>query len=155
MSTLFEKIQTDLEAALRAKAEPDLGVLRMLKSDLQYEMTKTGVKSLGDPEVQALIQRSIKKRKESIDQFQKGGRQDLADKEAAEIAVLDKYLPAAVSEKQIAEAIEEAVEATVKAAGTPGPGDVGKLMGRVMGKFKGQNIDGNKVKEMVQKRLGA
>lgn len=149
MAELFEKIQKDLGAALRARTEDVLSTLRMLKSDLQYEMTKTGAKDLPDADVQAAIQRSIKKRKESIEQFKAAGRKDMADKEAGEIAILEKYLPAQVPDKDIAAAIEEAVKAM-----NPAPGDVGKVMGKVMGKFKGQNIDGNKVKEMVQKRIG-
>lgn len=149
MSGLIDQIQADLKAAMKAKATAELSALRMLKSDLQYEMTKTGVQTLTDEEVQAAVKRAIKKRKESIEQFQKAGRTEQAEAEQAEAKVLERYLPAEVAQ----EAIEKALAEIIAGIGTVGPGDMGKVMGQLMARFKGQNIDGGKVRVLVQERL--
>ncbi|MCB1324276.1 MAG: GatB/YqeY domain-containing protein [Spirochaetales bacterium] len=151
MGKLFDQIQSDLGAALKARAEVELRTLRLLKSELQYEMTKDGAKDLSDEQVLALIKRSVKKRRESIDQYSAAGKSELAAAEEAEIAVLDRYLPAAVGEEAILAIIDQTME-RVKPAG---PQDMGKIMGPVMGHFKGQNVDGNLVRELVQRRLQA
>ena len=89
MPTLQEKIGEDIKDAMRKKEEVRLGTLRMLKSELQYEMTKTGASTLEDDLVMTLIRRAIKKRQEAKDQFEKGGRPEMAEKEAAEMSVLE------------------------------------------------------------------
>ncbi len=150
MPTLQEKIGEDIKDAMRKKEEVRLGTLRMLKSDLQYELTKTGASTLDDEAVMTLIRRAIKKRQDSREQFEKGGRPEMAEKEAAEMAVLETYLPASVSEDTIRAKAEEII-AKVKPAG---PQDFGKVMGQVMAAFKGQNVDGNIVNRTVRSLLG-
>ena len=153
MSALQQQIQNDLKTALKNKAEVELATLRLLKSDLQYELTKTGASELDDEAVQTLIKRAVKKRKDAIAEFEKAGRADKAESEAAELAVLEKYLPAAVSEEDIRKKIEEVV-AKVKAEGPKDMGKVmGQVMGQVMGAFKGQNIDGKLVNKLVSESL--
>ncbi len=149
MGELYEKIQADMKAAMKSKAEVDLATLRMLKSDLQYEMTKDGSDDIADDAVEKIIQRGIKKRREAMEQFEKGGRAEMAAKEQAELEVLERYLPPAVPEEEIAKAIDEVLAKT----GASSPADMGKVMGPVMGKFKGQNIDGSVVKNLVMAKL--
>lgn len=149
MGDLFQKIQTDLRAAMKDRDQTRLGTLRLLKSDLQYEMNRDGSDDLADEAVETIIRRNIKKRKEAIDQFTKAGRPEQAESEQAELTVLEDYLPPAVTEKEIVKVLDE-VWAKVQPSG---PGDMGKVMGPVMGRFKGQNIDGNVVRDLVQQRL--
>ena len=149
MATLYETIESDLKTALKARSQVELGVLRLLKSDLQYEMNRDGSDSLADEVVETIIRRNIKKRRESIEQFEKAGRQELAEGEQAELVILEKYLPPEVSEAEITKVLDE-VWAKVNPTG---PADMGKVMGPVMGRFKGQNIDGNKVRALVQALL--
>lgn len=146
MASLQETITEHLKDAMKKKEELRLGTLRMLKSELQYELTKTGAQTLEDDAVLTLIRRAVKKRQEAREQFEKGGRPEMAEKEAAEIKVLEAYLPASVSEDVLKKKIEEVV-AEVKPAG---PQDFGKVMGKVMAAFKGQNVDGNTVNKLVR-----
>jgi uncharacterized protein YqeY len=149
MSSLQETIQKDLIAAMKSKEAVRLSVLRMLKSELQYELTKTGAKELSDADVEAAIKRGIKKRKESAEQFHKGGRAEMAANEEAEILILNEYLPAALG----AADIEKQLNELLSSMSGVGPSDVGKVMGALMGRLKGQNVDGALVKEIVGKRL--
>lgn len=151
MSDLVNKIQDDLKAAMRAKAGVELGTLRMLKSDIQYEMTKTGAETLPDAEVLIIIKRAIKKRRESIEQFRKGGREEQAVAEEQEAAVLERYLPASIPDSVIEGAIAEVLAAVPGASSK----DMGKVMGQVMARLKGQNADGARVRELVQGRLAS
>jgi len=150
MPSLQEKIGEDIKDAMRKKEELRLGTLRMLKSEIQYEMTKTGASTMPDDGVMTLIRRAIKKRQESKEQFEKGGRPELAEKEAAEMLVLEAYLPASISEDVVRKKAEEII-AEVKPAG---PQDFGKVMGKVMAAFKGQNVDGTLVNRTVKSLLG-
>ncbi|MCR9144905.1 MAG: GatB/YqeY domain-containing protein [bacterium] len=149
MAKLLDQIQVDMKAAMKARSQVELGTLRLLKSDIQYEMTRDGSDDLADDKVEAIIRRNIKKRKDSIDQYKKAGRDESAASEQAELEILEKYLPPAVGDDEIQKVIDE-VFAKVNPTG---PGDMGKLMGPVMGRFKGQNIDGSRVKELVQARI--
>ncbi len=149
MAGLQEKIQNDLKNALKNRAEVELGTLRLLKSDLQYEMTKTGASEMADEAVHAVIKTAVKKRKDAIAEYEKAGRAEKAELEKQELAILERYLPAAVSAAEIKKAIDETFE-KVKPAG---PKDIGKVMGQVMARFKGQNIDGNLVNKLVRERL--
>lgn len=150
MAKLLDQIQSDLKAAMKARAQVELSTLRLLKSDIQYEMTRDGSDDIADDAVETIIRRNIKKRKEAIEQFEKAGRADTAAGERAELEILERYLPPAVSDAEIQKVIDE-VYAKVNPTG---PSDMGKLMGPVMGRFKGQNIDGNRVRELVQAKLG-
>ena len=131
---------------MKKKEELRLGTLRMLKSELQYELTKTGAQTLDDDAVLTLIRRGIKKRQEAREQFEKGGRPEMAEKEGLEIKILEVYLPASVSEDVLRKKIEEVI-AEVKPAG---PQEFGKVMGKVMAAFKGQSVDGNTVNKLVR-----
>jgi len=147
MPSLLEKLEEDLKAALKAKSEIELSVLRLLKSDIQLEKTKPGNVDLTDEFIQSLIKRAVKKRNESIEQFSKAGRNELAEKEQKEIEILQKYLPVEISQDQINPVIEEIINKT------EGEKHTGKITGMVMARFKGQNINGSLVKELVEKRL--
>lgn len=147
--SLLDRINADIKEAMKAQAELKLSTLRMLKSDIQYEMTKTGVKEMPEQEVVNVIKRAIKRRQEAAIQFRQGDRIPMAEKEEEELKILEAYMPAGVSKEQIEVAIDEVV-AELKPTG---PGDVGKLMGKVMARFKGQVIDGQLVKTLIQQRL--
>ncbi len=151
MSSLKERIESDLRTALKYKEEVRLSALRMLKSDLQYEMTKTGAKSLSDEEVLSVIRKAVKKRKDSIDQYVNAGRPELAEGEKAEAAVLEEYMPAEVGAEEINAIIEEIVSQQKP----EGPQAMGKIMGAVMAKLKGKNANGTLVNELVRKRLSS
>ncbi|TGM98838.1 GatB/YqeY domain-containing protein [Leptospira dzoumogneensis] len=143
------KINTDLKEAMKAKQEPLLSTLRLLKADIQYELTKNGAQELSDEQVIALIKRGYVKRTDAIQMYEKANRNDLADKEKGEAEVLKSYLPPDVPEDQIIAAVEK----FVIELGASGPKDIGKVMGKVMAEFKGANIDGSKVSAIVKSKL--
>ena len=143
-----EKIQKELTAAMKVKDELRLSVLRMLKTALHNRRIEKGAE-LDDPEALAVVKSLVKQRRESVEEYRKGNRPELAAAEEREIAILEGYLPAAVSE----DAIKAAVEEAVKQAGTATTKDIGKVMKAVMGRFAGQNVDGKRVNELVRARL--
>jgi hypothetical protein len=108
-------------------------------------------KPLGDPEAIAVFRTLVKQRHESVEAYRKGGRDDLADKEAAEIKILESYLPAAASDEEIDAAVAAALTETAAA----GPKDMGKVMKAAMAKLAGKNADGKRVNEKVKAKLGA
>ncbi|HEX3822342.1 MAG TPA: GatB/YqeY domain-containing protein [Candidatus Sulfotelmatobacter sp.] len=147
---LADQIQKDIVAAMKAKDEARLSTLRMVKSALQLkQVEKMG--PLDDKESQAVLSTLIKQRKESVEQFTKGGRQEMADKESAEIVVIESYLPKAASEADIA----AGVRATIAEMGSPAMKDMGTVMKNAMAKFNaaGMRVDGKVVSEMVKKEL--
>ena len=147
--SLKDQIYQDLTEAMKARDEVKTSTLRMLKSSImKFEVSGKEKAEASDEDVLVVLKREAKQRKDSIEQFENGGRADLADPEKAELAVLEKYLPEMMGEDQV----REIVEATVAEVGASGPGDMGKVMGAVMGKLKGQ-ADGTMVKEVVQKVL--
>lgn len=147
--TFTERIQNELTAALKAKEELRLSVLRMLKTALRNrEVEKMG--ALEEAEALAVVRMLVKQRREAVEEFTRAGRADRAAQEQKEIAVLESYLPAAVSEEAIHSAIEQAVSET----GASSPKDIGKVMKVVMARFAGQNVDGKRVNELVRARLG-
>ena len=109
--TLSEQIQKDIVAAMRAKDELRLSVLRMVKAAIQLKEVEKN-RPLDEPESIQLLQTLVKQRKESIDQFAKGGRQDLVDKETKELLILEAYLPAGASQAEMDDAIDKAIAAT-------------------------------------------
>jgi len=146
--SLQEKLNTDLKAAMRARDELRMLVLRSLLSSMNYaEIAKQ--KKLDDGGVIEVIGKEIKQRKESIEAYEKGNRKDLADKEKAEMAVLLEYMPAQMGRDEIV-AIVQAVIAEV---GAKGPGDKGKVMQKLMPQVKGK-ADGNEVNSIVTDLLG-
>jgi uncharacterized protein YqeY len=148
--TLVGKVQKDLVAAMKAKDALRLGCLRMLKTALHNRKVEKGVGSeLDEAEAMTVVKSLVKQRREAATEFRKGGANDRAQQEEEEITVLDAYLPAAVSE----DAIREAVEAAVKETGAVTVKDMGKVMKAVMGRFAGQNVDGKQVSQLVRQRL--
>jgi uncharacterized protein len=147
---LVDQIQKDIVAAMKAKEEARLSTLRMVKSALQLK-TVEKMSPLDDKESQAVLAMLIKQRKDSIEQFTKGGRQEMADKEAAEIGVIEAYLPKAASETAIA----EGVKATIAEMGSPGMKDMGTVMKNAMTRFAaaGMRVDGKVVSDLVKKEL--
>jgi uncharacterized protein YqeY len=149
--TISEQIQKDMVDAMRSRDELRLSTLRMVKSAIKLkEVDKRA--TLDDKETQQILATLIKQRRDSIEQFTKGGRQELADKEAAEIKMIEHYLPKAMGEEQIA----EAVKATIAEMGSPTMKDMGTVMKNVMAKLQatGARVEGKTVSELVKKNLG-
>ncbi len=147
---LKDKIQEDMKAAMIAKDEEKLSTIRMLKSALQYyEINKGGADySATDEDVLDVVGKEIKKRRESIDLYEKGGRPELAEKEKRELEVLQGYLPEQMSEEEVSKLVEEAVSST----GASGMQDMGKVMGVLMPKVKGK-ADAGLVSNLVKAKL--
>lgn len=144
--TIQAKIEADLVQALKDKKEFDCSVLRMIKSALHNkEIEKKS--ELKDEDVSEILRHEIKSRKDSVTDYEKGGRKDLADKEKKEIVLIEKYLPAMLGEEEIKKVVLETVKAL-----NAGPKDFGKVMGQAMGKLKGK-ADGNTVSQIVKKAL--
>ena len=148
--SLVEQVEKDLVAALKAQEALKLSVLRMMKAALMNKKIEVG-KPLGDPEAIAVFRSLVKQRHDSVEAFRKGGRDELADKEAAEIKILEAYLPAAASDEEI----DAAVIAAIAETGAAGPKDMGKVMKAAMAKLAGKNAEGKRVNEKVKAKLGA
>ena len=148
---ISEQIQTDMVAAMRNRNELRLSTLRMVKAAIKNKEVDKRT-PLDDKEVQQILSTLIKQRRDSIEAFTKGGRQELADKEAAEIKLIEDYLPKAMGEEQIA----EAVKATIAEMGSPTMKDMGTVMKNVMAKLQatGARVEGKTVSELVKKHLG-
>ncbi len=149
--SMMEQIQKDLTEAMRARDELRLSTLRMVKTALKNrEIEKRA--PLEDKEAQQVLNTLIKQRKDSIEQFTKGGRPELAEKEAGEITLIESYLPKPAG----AEEMLGVVRATIAEMGSPTMKDVGMVMKNAMAKFaaSGVRVDGKTVNEMVRKELG-
>ena len=145
---IVDQITKDITAAMKAREEQRLSTLRMVKSALKNkEIDKRA--PLDDKEALAVLSTLIKQRKDSIEQFTKGNRPELAEKEAAEITIIEAYMPKAVGEDEIA----AAVRATIAEMGSPTMKDMGTVMKNVMAKFAGARVDGKVVSETVKKEL--
>ncbi len=145
-----EKIQQDIVAAMRAREEQRLSTLRMVKSALKNkEIDKRA--PLDEKEALAVLSTLIKQRKDSVEQFTKGGRQELADKEAAEIVLIESYMPKAAGEEEVV----ATVRAAIAEMGTPTMKDMGTVMKNAMAKFAaaGTRVDGKLVSEIVKREL--
>ena len=147
---LFDRIGQDITAAMRAKDQARLAPLRMAKAALMNREVEKG-RTLEEPEVEQVIASLIKQRRDSIEQFTKGGRPELAAREAAEITLLETYLPPPVDQA----AIEAAVDAVVAETGASGAKDLGRVMKGVMSRLTGQTVDGKIVNQLVRQKLGA
>jgi uncharacterized protein len=144
----IEKIQSDLTAAMKEKDELRLSVLRMVKSALKLkEIDK--MRPLDDLESLQILQTLIKQRKESVEQFTQGGRKDLADKEAREIAIIEKYLPAAPSDDEM----HRAIEAAISESGADSLKQMGAVVKAARAKLEGKSIDGKVLSDKVRERL--
>ena len=146
---IVEQVEKDLVAAMKAKEQLKLSVLRMAKAALMNKKVELG-KPLGDPETLAVLRTLIKQRRDSVEQFRKGKRDDLADKEEAEIKIIELYLPAGASPEEIDAAVTSALQET----GATSAKDLGKVMKAAMAKLAGKNVDGKQVSERVRARLG-
>jgi uncharacterized protein YqeY len=148
--SLVEQIQKDITAAMKARDEQRLSTLRMVKSALKNrEIEKMA--PLDDKESQAVLTTLIKQRKESVEQFTKGGRQEMADKEAAEIVLIETYLPKAAGDAEVV----AGVKAVIAEMGSPTMKDMGTVMKNAMARFNaaGMRVDGKMVSEAVKKEL--
>lgn len=147
---LREKVNGDIAAAMKSKEAARLSALRMLKAAIMNKGVEKA-HDLDDAEVLQVVSTLVKQRRDSIEQFAKAGRTDLVDKETAEIAVLEQYLPPAASAADIEAAIVEAIAET----GATSIKDMGKVMKAVMPRLAGKNADGRAINEAVRRKLGA
>lgn len=147
---IVEQIEKDLTSAMKAREELRLSVLRMAKTALKNKQIEVG-KALDDAQATAVLKTLVKQRHDSVEQFRKGGREELAAKEEQEIKILDAYLPAAASEEEI----EAAVAAALAETGMTSMKEMGKVMKAAMAKLAGKNADGKQVSEKVKAKLNA
>ncbi|MDE3168718.1 MAG: GatB/YqeY domain-containing protein [Acidobacteriota bacterium] len=145
----LDRIQADLTAAMKGKDDLRLSVLRMMKSALKNKEVEK-VRPLEDLESLQVLQTLVKQRRESVDQFTKGGRKDLADKETREIAIIEEYLPAAPSDAEI----QHAVEAAVNEVGADSLKQMGAVIKAARARLEGKAIDGKALSDRVRQRLG-
>jgi uncharacterized protein YqeY len=146
--SLLDRITQDIADAMRRKDQATLAPLRMLKAALMNREVEKS-RALDDAESLQAVQALVKQRRDSIEQFRAGGRQDLVDREQAEVAFLARYLPPAADEATVARAIEE----SIVESGAAGPKDMGKVMKIVMTKLSGVTVDGRAVSDAVKRRL--
>lgn len=147
--TLSEKINTEFINARKSQDQKTAQVLTMVRSAIKNKEIEKKDK-LSDDEVLAIVGKEMKQRQDAIAQYEKGGRQDLADAEKAEIEILKKYLPAQLSEEKIEEIVNQVID-KVKASS---PADMGKVMGQVMPQLKGK-ADGSVVQKIVRQKLSS
>jgi uncharacterized protein YqeY len=145
--SLRDRIQTDVTAAMRSGDSLRRDVLRMTQNAV-YLVEKRDRRELGDDDIATIVGKEVKTRRESVEAFRKGGREDLATKEEAEIAILAEYLPQQLADDEIAVLVDEAVAAT----GAASARDIGKVMGWLGPRTKGR-ADGRRVSERVAQAL--
>lgn len=149
--SLKQQILDDLKAAMKAKEADKLTVLRSLKAKLlekEISERKGGEASLSDEQVVEVLMKAAKQRKESIDQFEEGGRDDLAEKEKFELEIIENYLPEMMDDDEI----REEVKAQIDKMGATDMSDMGKVMGALMGRLKGQ-AEGSAISRIVKEEL--
>ena len=146
--TLEEKIDADIKEAMKARAEIKLSTLRMLKAGVKNLAIEKKAEKLEDKDVMSIIARQIKQHKDSIDGFTKGNRQDLVDKETAELKILESYMPKMMS----ADELKIIVKSAIAAVGAKGRADMGKVMKAAMEEAKGA-ADGKMLSQMVSEEL--
>ena len=145
---LIDDVSAAIADAMRKQEAARLSALRMLKAALMNREVEKSRK-LDDAESQQVVNSLVKQRRDSIEQFVKGGRQDLADKEAAEIAILERYLPPPVDPGVLDSAVADAIAET----GATSPKDMGRVMKAAMARLSGQTVDGKLVNELVKRKL--
>jgi uncharacterized protein YqeY len=146
---LKDRITEDIAAAMRAKDQARLAPLRMAKAALMNREVEKG-RALEEGEAQQVIATLIKQRRDSIEQFRKGGREDLASKESAEIGTLETYLPPPLDPAEIDSAVDAAIAETNAAS----PKDMGRVMKAAMARLAGRGVDGKAINELVRRKLG-
>jgi len=147
---LIDEISAAITAAMKAKDPARLAPLRMAKAALMNREVEKG-RALDETEAQQVMASLIKQRRDSIEQFLKGGREELAARETAEIAVLEAYLPPPVDPAEIERAVDESIRET----GATSAKDLGRVMKAVMGRLAGRGADGRTINEIVRRKLGA
>ncbi len=145
--SLLSTLNDDMKTSMKAKDKESLQVIRMLKASLQNEQIKKGAELTDDEEL-TVLSREMKQRRDSLTEFEKAGRDDLATQVKAEIKVVEKYLPAQLSDEEIRQIVTKAISKT----GATSPSEFGKVMGAVMPLVKGK-ADGNKVNAIVKELL--
>jgi uncharacterized protein YqeY len=145
---LIDDVSAAIADAMRRQDAPRLSALRMLKAALMNREVEKS-RALDATESLQVVSSLVKQRRDSIEQFQKGGRQDLVDKETAEIAILEQYLPPPVDPAALERAVVEAIAET----GAASPKDMGRVMKAAMARLSGQTVDGRVVNELVRKKL--
>jgi uncharacterized protein len=147
--SLLERVQKDMVEAMKAKEEGRLSALRMIKAALQKQQID-GMKPLTEASEMQVMNTLLKQRRESAELFRKGGRDELAAKEEAEITIIESYLPAAPS----AEELEEAVSAAIAETGANSAKQMGAVMKAAQARLAGKRVDGKALSELVKQRLG-
>ena len=148
--TIVEQVEKDLPVALKAQEALKLSVVRMMKAALKNKQVELG-RPPDDTQAVAVLRTLVKQRHESVEQFRLGRRSDLADKEEAEIKIIEGYLPAAATEEELDAAVAAAIAETSAAS----PRDLGKVMKAAMARLAGRSADGKRVNEKVRAKLGA
>jgi uncharacterized protein len=146
---IVEDVNRAITEAMKAKDQQRLVALRMLKTALMNREIERG-RALDEHESRQVVSSLVKQRRDSIDQFTKGGRQDLVDKETAEIAILETYLPPPVDSGDL----ERVVDGVIASTGASSAKDMGRVMKAVMAEFAGKTVDGKLVNELVRRKLG-
>src|SRR5688572_19149039 len=147
MATLSEQIRADLTAAMKAQEKERLSTLRMLQSAIKNEQINTG-HELSDEEAMTVIRKAVKQRQDSIEQYTKGNRPELAEKERSEMELLKAYLPPELTDEEIESAVREIIAST----GAQSKKDMGKVMKDATARYRGR-VDGKKIQEIVSRLL--
>jgi uncharacterized protein len=147
--SLLERVQKDMVEAMKGKEEGRLSALRMVKTALKKQEVDS-MKALNEAAEMQVMNTLLKQRRESADLFRKGGREELAAKEEAEITILEGYLPSAPSEKEVAEAVAAAIEETSATS----PKQMGAVMKAAQARLAGKRVDGKALSELVKQKLG-
>ncbi len=147
---LIDQISAEMTAAMKAKDQARLAPLRMAKAALMNREVEKG-RALDDAEAQQVVASLIKQRRDSIEQFLKGGREELAARETAEIAMLETYLPPPIDPAEI----EGAVDDSIRESGATSAKDFGRVMKAVMSTLAGRGADGRMINEIVRRKLGS
>lgn len=147
MADIQDRIRDEQKAALKAGDKLRLATLRMMANDLKNRQIELG-RPLEEGDVIEVLSRARKQRRESEEQYRSGGREELAEREATEASIIGEYLPEAIGEAELDRLIDEAIADV----GASRPGDVGKVMGRLMSKVKGR-VEGSEVNRKVRERL--
>ena len=145
---LLQKIESGMKESLKSGDRLRSDTLRMLKSDMMYEKAKTG-QDISETQMDEVVKRAAKRRRESIKEYEAAGRKDLADKEAAELRIIEEFMPEQMSGEQILAVVDR----IISEAGAVSEKEIGKVMGLVMKELKGK-ADGNVVRQIMQKKLG-
>ncbi|MGG3469375.1 GatB/YqeY domain-containing protein [Neobacillus pocheonensis] len=146
--SLLERLNNDMKQAMKSKEKDKLSVIRMVKSSLQNEAIKLGVKELSEDVELTVLSREVKQRKDSLHEFDKAGRADLVEKLRTELSIVELYLPKQLSEEELSDIVAQ----TISEVGAKSKADMGKVMSAIMPKVKGK-ADGSLVNKFVQQHL--